>query len=128
MMDYDKKYSQKEIDDIQSHYVMIYHDKEFPYNMASSWFIPPNKRSLTLDFQQQKVIDDIVGRMMARIKRINKVNPDFSFAGFTWDVPHPSGNFRLPPKPEVKDIHKAQGKEVSLAYWTGKDSSIPFKG
>lgn len=128
MMDYDKKYSQKEIDDIQSHYVVIYHDKEFPYNMASSWFVPPNQRSLTLDFQQQKVIDDIVGRMMARIKRINKVNPDFSFAGFTWDVPHPSGNFRLPPKPEVKDIHKAQGKEVSLAYWTGKDSSIPFKG
>lgn len=87
MMDYDKKYSQKEIDDIQSHYVVIYHDKEFPYNMASSWFIPPNQRSLTLDFQQQKVIDDIVGRMMARIKRINKVNPDFSFAGLRGTSP-----------------------------------------
>ena len=38
MLDYDKEYSQAEIDDIQSHYVVIYHDKEFPHNMASSWF------------------------------------------------------------------------------------------
>lgn len=128
MLDYGKKYSQSEIDDIQSHYVVIYHDKEFPHNMASSWFVPPNTRSLTLDFQQQAVIDDVVGRLVKRIKGIEKKNPDFKFAGFTWDVPHPSGNFRLPPKPHVKDIHKAQGREVTLAHWTGKDSSIPFKG
>ena len=128
MLDYDKEYSQAEIDDIQSHYVVIYHDKEFPHNMASSWFVPPNTRSLTLDFQQQAVIDDVVDRLVKRIKGIEKKNPEFKFAGFTWDVPHPSGNFRLPPKPHVKDIHKAQGKEVTLAHWTGKDSSIPFKG
>lgn len=128
MISYSKKYSQAEIDDIQNHYVVLYHDKQFPYNMASSWFVPPNTRSLTLDFQQQKVIDNVVDILIKRMKQIESKNPDFKFAGFTWDVPHPSGNFRLPPKPHIKDIHKAQGKEVSLAYWTGKDSSIPFKG
>ena len=86
MLDYDKEYSQAEIDDIQSHYVVIYHDKEFPHNMASSWFVPPNTRSLTLDFQQQAVIDDVVGRLVKRIKGIEKKNPEFKFAGFTWDV------------------------------------------
>lgn len=128
MLDYSKKYTPEQIDDIQKNYVVIYRDKKFPDNMASSWFVPPSKRSLTLDFQQQRVIDDVVGRIIAQIKRVEKANPDFKFAGYTWDVPHPSGNFRLPPKPEIKDIHKAQGREVSLKYWFGKDSSEPFDG
>lgn len=129
-LNFDKKYSEKEIDRIQKTYVVLFHDQPFPENMAVSWFIPPNTFSLTLDFQQQRVIDQTVDVLMKRFKRITTKNPNFIPAGFTWDVPHPTGNFRVKPSLEKRknpDIHKAQGREVSLAHWTGKDSSIPFK-
>lgn len=36
--------------------------------MATSWYEPPNFRNLTLDFQQQKVIDDTVRMAADKLK------------------------------------------------------------
>ena len=127
-LDFNRRYSQEEIGRIQDSYVVVRPEKPFPENMATSWYEPPNFRNLTLDFQQQKVIDDTVNMAAEKLRKIERSRPGFRAAGFSWDVPHPSGNFRMPPKLNVSDIHHAQGREVTLAYWTGRDGTDPFPG
>lgn len=127
-LDFNRKYSEKEIDRIQKSYVVASPEKAFPENMATSWYEPPNFRNLTLDFQQQKVIDDTVRMAADKLKSIESRRPGFRVAGFSWDEPKASGNFRLPPKLDVADVHKAQGRNVTLAHWTGGDFSNPFPG
>lgn len=126
-LDFNRKYSEKEIDRIQKSYVVASPEKAFPENMATSWYEPPNFRNLTLDFQQQKVIDDTVRMAADKLKSIESRRPGFRAAGFSWDEPKASGNFRLPPKLDVADVHKAQGRNVTLAHWTGRGffQSVP---
>ena len=90
--------------------------KPFPENLATGWFSTPTIFSVQLDFQQQKVIDRTIDKIIENVKRYQKQNPKFKFAGFSWDVPQPYGDFW--------DAEQAtrKGRQITLSFWTGKDS------
>ena len=90
-VDVSKKYSPEEI----RKFPRICKDasKPFPENLATGWFMPPNGITIIPDFQQKKVIDRTVDKIIERIRKIEKARPGFKFAGAAWDVPQAGGGF-----------------------------------
>lgn len=115
-IDLSKKYTPAQIKEWETTCVLCDASKPFPENMATGWFATPTIFSVQLDFQQKKVIERTIDRIIASVKEYQKKNPKFKFAGFSWDVPQPFGDFW--------DAEQAtrHGKQITLAYWTGKDS------
>lgn len=119
-IDISKKYPPEVIKEWETTCSLISLDKPFPQNMATGWFVPPHLFTATLDLQQEKVIQDITDKIIAKVKRIEAANPDFKFSGFAWDVPQPFGDFWSEHKTKKMD----NGSQVTLAHWTGKDASV----
>lgn len=97
-------------------------EKPFPDNIATGWFfVNANSFTANLDMQQRAVIDRTIEKIVANVKKANSRNPNFTFAGFAWDVPQPPGDFWAEHKVRKGD----NGRQVGLEYWTGKDAGIP---
>ena len=119
LIDTEKTYSPEQIKWWETHCSLISLEKPFPWNIAPGWRIG-KKFTATLDLQQKSVIKETVAKIVDRVKRIEAKNPDFKFAGFAWDVPQPPGDFW----DGLKDDWFANGSQVTLSRWTGKDSGI----
>ena len=115
-VDPSKKYTPEQIWEWETTCALKDASKPFPENLATGWFSTPTIFSVQLDFQQQKVIDRTIDKIIENVKRYQKQNPKFKFAGFSWDVPQPYGDFW--------DAEQAtrKGRQITLSFWTGKDS------
>ena len=120
VIDISKKYPPEVVREWETTCSLISLDKPFPQNMATGWFVPPHHFTATLDLQQEKVIEDITNKIIDKVKKIQMANPEFKFSGFAWDVPQPFGDFWS----EHKDKKMHNGRQVTLAHWTGKDASV----
>ena len=89
----------------------------FPHNLANGWFSTPTTFSVQFDFQQQAVIDEIVQRIIDYAKGLENKKIGFTFGGCAWDVATLNGDFWA-------DIQKNKGRRITLAHWTGRDSSV----
>lgn len=118
-VDISKKYSPEKIRELETFAALKDASKPFPENIATGWFNPPNGITIIPDFQQQRVIDSTVDKIIERIKKIEKARPGFKFAGAAWDVPQAEGDFWTgkPGKP------MSNGRQVTIKYWTGSDSA-----
>ena len=113
-----KKYTPEQIKDWELNCALRDASKPFPENLATGWFFSETDFSAQLDFQQQKVIDRTIDRIIQNVKKYQKLNPNFKFAGFSWDVPQPFGDFW-----NAQQGPKHKGGQKTLAYWTGGDFS-----
>lgn len=114
-LDKKKAYSQEQISAYQNYFALKKTDLPFPENIASGWFT--NERfSVEPDWQQQRVIDYFVSHVKTKVINIERPGIKFLFAGLAWDVPQFTGDFY------------GNGKQISLEFWNGKDSSALFPG
>ena len=65
----------------------------YPNNIAPGWYFTNRRFMIHADFQQQRVIDEVVAKVIAQC--VSGENPaiDFKWAGFAWDVPLLTGDF-----------------------------------
>ena len=119
VIDTTKKYSPEQIKWWETNCSLLSLDKPFPWNIAPGWRSGKGFTA-TLDLQQKRVIREITDKIIERVKKIEEQTPGFKFAGFAWDVPQPAGDFW----DGTKDDWFANGRQVTLAHWTGKDSGI----
>ena len=115
-----KKYTPEERKWFELNCSLIAPEKPFPQNMATGWFFPPDKFTATLDLQQERVIEEITNKVIADTKKIEKNGRNFKFSGYAWDVPQPFGDFYSEHPTKKMD----NGRQVTLAHWTGKDASV----
>ena len=108
-------YNSSQIDFYQK-YCALKSNATFPNNMATGWNFSSTVFSVELDYQQQKVIDWTIAGNLAYAKSIETANPRFHFAGWAWDVPDITGDFYY------------NGRQSTLASWTGGDYGIVFPG
>ncbi len=113
VVDTSKSYNSTDAD-FYTNYCTLKSNDLFPNNLASGWFTSATSFSVQLDFQQKKVIDWAVDKILAQIKAIESTNPKFHFGGFAWDVPDLTGDFYGKSK-------ENGGYQSTLAYWTGGD-------
>ena len=111
-----KQYSQSQINTYQSYFALKNANVTFPDNMATGWWFSGESFSVEPDLQQQHVIDFFVDGAMKLAKNKERADKNFLYAGLAWDVPELTGDFW------------GGGKQVTLAYWTGKDSSLKLEG
>lgn len=116
--DFEKTYSQKQIDEWEKMCVVVYPEKPFPHNMATGWFFSKTRTGFQLDMQQKRVHEIAIDRIMKNVKRITAKNPKLKFGGFCWDVPQPYGDFNY-----YNEKSKSLNRQTTLKHWTGKDSS-----
>jgi hypothetical protein len=83
--------------------------------MATGWF-SGDGFSVEPDWQQQNVIDYFVKHVVEDSRSKERPSKNFLFAGAAWDVPQLTGDFY------------GEGKQVTLEYWNGKDSSGLYQG
>ncbi len=130
VIDFAKKYSETDVKKWREFCAMKDASLPFPHCMATGWFFKRNNAkikgtelgvnvcSLMPNLQRQAVIDEIIAKVMARIKSIEKTNPNFKFAGFVWDVPQLEGDFW--------GLQGKWNKQVGMSFWRGVDSvSVP---
>ena len=117
--DITKKYSPEQIREFETTCALKDASKPFPENLATGWFNPPNGATVILDFQQKRVIDRTIDRIMERIDSMAQRAPGFKFAGIAWDVPQAEGDFWS----EREGAPMNNGRQVTIKYWTGSDSA-----
>ena len=108
-------YTEKEKDDLSRFVALKDASKPFPENLARGWFFTPDLFSTEPDWQQQRVIDLVVDSILRRVASLERKEKGFEFGGFAWDVPQFYGDF-------WDSISSRNGRQVTLAYWTGHDS------
>ena len=118
-VDVSKKYSPEEIRKFETFAALKDASKPFPENLATGWFMPPNGITIIPDFQQKKVIDRTVDKIIERIRKIEKARPGFKFAGAAWDVPQAEGDFWT----GKKGNPMSNGRQVPISHWTGSGSA-----
>ncbi len=111
-----KTYSPAAIQFAETHYSLMNNTKPFPDNIARGWFKNAHAFTVQLDFQQQKIITWGVDSILQYVNSIEAKNSKFRFGGFAWDVPQPAGDFW--------DTIQHPGKQITLKFWTGKDSGV----
>ncbi|MDR4507115.1 MAG: hypothetical protein MRJ65_02565 [Candidatus Brocadiaceae bacterium] len=92
----------------------------FPHNLATGWVEGDSaKFQVRWDYQQQRVIDEIVENIILLAKSIEDKKANFTFGGYMIDVPKLAGGFTVyDPKRRSKNMI------VDLSYWTGSDSCL----
>jgi hypothetical protein len=115
-----RKYTPEEIATWERYYVWKSRDP-FPNNIATGWFFAKTNFSATLDLQQQAVIDEMVDRVMRRIREMEDPAKGFTFGGVWWDVADLRGDF-------WNKNQEEGGHPVGLEEWTGKDSGLLHPG
>lgn len=118
-VDVSKKYSPEEIRKFETFAALKDASKPFPENLATGWFMPPNGITIIPDFQQKKVIDRTVDKIIEHIRKIEKARPGFKFAGAAWDVPQAEGDFWT----GKKGNPMSNGRQVPISHWTGSGSA-----
>ena len=118
MVDTSLTFSATDID-FYNNYCTLKSKDPFPNNLATGGFINSSTFTVILDYQQKKVIDWSVDKVLAKIKAIESVNTKFHFGGFSWDVPDLVGDFWTKYKVDG-------GKPTTLAYWMKADTSFIF--
>lgn len=118
-VDISKKYTPEEIRKFETFAALKDASKPFPENLATGWFMPPNGITIIPDFQQKKVIDRTVDKIIERIRKIEKARPGFKFAGAAWDVPQAEGDFWT----GKKGNPMSNGRQVPISHWTGSGSA-----
>ena len=118
-VDIRKKYTPEEIREFETTLALKDATKPFPQNIATGWFGPPYRLSGILDFQQKRIIDRTIDRIMERIDRMAAKAPGFKFAGIAWDVPQAEGDFWS----EREGAPMNNGRQVTIKYWTGSGSA-----
>jgi hypothetical protein len=113
-----KKYSSSETQFYNNYCATIDTTSIFPKNLANGWFSSDTTFTAQLNFQSQKVISWSIDMTLRRVDSIQKINPNFKFGGYAWDVPQPSGDFWSKP---------VNGSQVTLKYWTGGDYVVTKK-
>ena len=93
--------------------------EDFPFNLATGYHSPdnPSKFSVMWDFQQQKVIDEVIEKIIRTIKRYEDEDLSFTFGGYLFDEPKLAGEFYTVDE-------KGNNTPVSLSYWTDEDSGL----
>ena len=79
----------------------------FPYNLATGDWSNSTFRPIW-DFQQQSVINYVIGNIIEAAHAFESTSPSFTFAGVAFDVPRLKGNFHI----------DAPNGWVDLKYWT----------
>ena len=110
-----KAYTDIQKDVYQKFFALKISGAGFPDNMATGWR-RNESFSVEPDWQQQSVIDHFISSLSTYIKGKERTDKNFLFAGLAWDVPQFTGDFW------------GDGKQVSLAFWNGRDSSALFPG
>jgi len=119
MLDTENTYSSTEIKLYETYFAWKKYTS-FPDNIATGyWDTRPTKFSVEPDFQQQTVIDYFVERIITYAKSEQNTGISFTLGGFTWDVPDLTGDFMTTEGTKMR---------VTLAYWTGIDSSVLHPG
>ena len=116
-VDASKSYNSTDMD-FYSNYCSLKSNDPFPNNLATGWFANPTTFSVVLDYQQKKVVDWVVSKILTQVKAIESVNPKFHFGGYAWDVPDLVGDFW--PKYRGTDAVSP----TTLKYWTGGDFGL----
>lgn len=114
-IDKNKVYSENQKTTYQNYFALKRTDQPFPENMAPGWF-SNGRFSVEPDWQQQRVIDYFVSQVKYKAAILERSEKRFLFGGLAWDVPQLTGDFF------------GNGKQVSLSFWNGKDSSALFPG
>jgi hypothetical protein len=113
MVSKDKLYTDSQINTYQRYFALKNNHASFPDNMATGWF-RSGSFCVEPDWQQQKVIDFFVDKVINYAHGMERSEKKFLFGGLAWDVPQFTGDFW------------GGGNQVSLAFWNGKDSSALF--
>ena len=101
-------------------YMVNISTKEFPDNLATGWWGGSAKFEVLWDFQQQAVIDYVVGKIIKTAGTFTGGN--FNFAGYQFDVPDLAGCFYK------WDSTKGGQTKTTLKAMTGSDSGIEHIG
>lgn len=110
-----REYTEEETDSISRFVALKDSTAPFPDNLARAWFRQPQVFCVEPDYQQQRVIDLIVEKTLKRIEEIEKNDLNFRFAGYMFDVPQLTGDFW-----DTLQTRNT-GRQITLAYWTGRD-------
>lgn len=90
----------------------------FPNNLASGYFLGTSTRHyVEWDWQQQRVIDEVVESIISLAKSYEVMSRLFTYAGYMFDVPRLRGEF-------MYWDGGGEGVSTDLNYWTGADSGI----
>ncbi|MCF6157330.1 MAG: hypothetical protein E3K32_01885 [wastewater metagenome] len=91
----------------------------FPQNLATGYYPSrtSTKFSVMWDFQQQAVIDKVVEKIIAMIKRYENSYLSFTFGGYILNEPKLTGNF-------YRLDENGKNIPVSLSHWTGMNSGL----
>lgn len=91
----------------------------FPWNLASGYFQGgPGRYNVEWDWQQQRVIDEVVDKVMALVGTYEDTTLPFTFAGILIDVPSLRGEFNY------WDSDAGVARYTELSRWTGSDSCL----
>jgi len=71
--------------------------KPFPENLALGYGFPDGSARIVLDWQQQKVIDSVVGQVIKFAHERENIANDYLFGGITMDVPEKWNEFIVRP-------------------------------
>ena len=110
-----KTYTPAQIDNYQQYFALKDTTSPFPHNLVPGW---PVKDTFCVepDYQQQRVIDYFVDKVLAIATKLEKKDKRFLFGGLAWDVP------------EVTGLFYANHKPTPLSHWTGSDSTALWPG
>ncbi len=113
-----QSYTQAEKDWYERNMVWKSNDS-FPRNLASGYFQGTSTSyNVEWDWQQQRVIDEVVERVIALVHSYEDTTLPFTFAGILIDVPSLRGEFNY------WDSVTNTAKYTGLSYWTGSDSGL----
>ncbi len=107
------------------HFALKSIDAPFPDNIATGWFNfdrhgAPVSFAVVPDFQQMKVQELILNRIVERVKALERPDKGFLCGGMAWDEGELEGDFCT-----QKDGRNSQ---ASLAVWNGEESSALYPG
>lgn len=113
-----QSYTQDEKDWYERNMVWKSNDP-FPRNLASGYFQGTSTSyNVEWDWQQQRVIDEVVERVIALVRSYEDTTLPFTFAGILIDVPSLRGEFLHWDSVSSKSVYN------DLSYWTGSDSGL----
>jgi hypothetical protein len=101
----------------------------FPDNIANGWFNfnslnKPTQFATVADWQQQRVVDLALLLTKQKVQEFEKPEKGFLFGGLAWDEGRLAGDF----KSDSAAFKQGKNTSVSLAFWTGGDSSRVHPG
>ena len=120
-VDRNREYTAEEKESISSFSALKDASLSFPDNLATGWFTTPDRFTILPDFQQQRVVDEVIERIFQKVEELQRPEKGFIFGGFAWDVPQLSGDF-------FDKQQRLGGNQQTLAYWRGVDSGDLYPG